>query len=58
MKHSYIFMAGYEHLSCDKQTHEHRLRNMDTGYIEIWESCHDKIGIPYKNTHLRFKGVE
>lgn len=54
MKHCKMYYAGYQHLSCDTKTHTHRLLNIESGEIEIWQACRCKIGIPYKNTTLRF----
>lgn len=58
MRHSIMEIAGYKHLTCDRNDHTHRLLNLTTHDIEVWEITHDNVGIPYKNTYLRFKDIE
>lgn len=58
MRHSRMFYAGYKHLTCDRSDHTHRLLNLETKQIEIWEETRDSLGIPYRNTHLRFRNIE
>lgn len=59
MKLCKMKLAGYQHLSCDRKTHTHRLLNLQTNQIEIWVSVgQDRIGISYKNTKLAFFSFE
>lgn len=56
MKFHYMRAAGYEHLCYDHQSKTHILRETRSGMIERWQHCgpKDRIGITYKNTHLKF----
>lgn len=58
MKHCKMYYAGYQHLSCDTKTHIHKLKNIDTGQIEMWKTCRCQTGIPYKNSNLVFLRME
>jgi hypothetical protein len=46
-------MAGYEHVSYDRHTHMHTLRQINTGNLEQWHEC-EQVGLPYKNKYLEF----
>ncbi len=54
MEHRYLKYAGYKHLSCDRKTRIHKLLNLETKQIEIWEESDLNVGVPFKNTHLIF----
>jgi hypothetical protein len=60
MKHCKMYYAGYKHLTCDRNTHQHRLLNLQTNEVELWCPIPSdiKIGIPYKNTFLKFQEME
>lgn len=57
MKHCMMYYAGYKHLSCDTKTHTHKLYNLSTHEVEIWQPTRG-LGIPYKNTKLRFTEMD
>lgn len=59
MKHHLMQLAGYQHLSYDPKYRLHRLKNLQTGEIELWKlSRVHRYGIIYKNSHLIFLAME